>query len=324
MTTAPNYTPLVYWVKEREAIRIRKEERENALHEYHRKRREFGHLVNLPEPVWQEPLTKDSILAKFRFCNVRREDDRVTMWIRKNIREPFAGHQYLWLMLCIARQINWPGTLSDLINADDNGPYHDAWPSKPDFSPTGLASAMNDRQSMGFKLYTGAYMISAPSEKGANKQDYIGKVVIGKLWESRERFNDYFAREGSFAATVRETHERLSTFNGWGPFMAYQACGDMLFTHYLENAADKEQWCAAGPGTIRGLNRIHGRKTDFKLSQADARAEIKATWKVIRNVTGVDMAFNDVPNCYCETDKYLRVKNNEGTPRALYVPGRGS
>jgi hypothetical protein len=40
--------------------------------------------------------------------------------------------------------------------------------------------------------------------------------------------------------------------------------------------------------------------------------------------TGVaDGFFSDVPNILCETDKYLRVKNGEGKPRALYVPGRG-
>jgi hypothetical protein len=31
----------------------------------------------------------------------------------------------------------------------------------------------------------------------------------------------------------------------------------------------------------------------------------------------------DIEHSLCETDKYLRVKNGEGRPRAKYVRGRG-
>ena len=55
---------LVYWIKERQAI-----------HE----RRKAGQ-----PPPW----TKDEILRTYRFCNVRREDDRVTRWIHENWLRP--------------------------------------------------------------------------------------------------------------------------------------------------------------------------------------------------------------------------------------------
>ncbi len=295
----PNYEPLFYWVRAREAARIKRA------------------AYDLASPGVVPYFSDDPIIREWRFCNVRREDDRVTIWIRQNIREPYAEHPLLWLMLCLARQINWPPTLRFLIDTLN------AWPADKNFSPEQLAKTMNVYKDAGNKLYTGAYMISAPSTKGADKQEYIAQVVIGKLWEAREKFAKYFARTGQFAPTVRETHELISAYNGWGDFMTYQAVGDLLFTKLLENANDKDRWCAAGPGTIRGLNRIYGRPVDHKLSQADARAEIRATWVVIREATGVDMAFNDVPNCYCETDKYLRVKQGEGTPRARFVPGKG-
>ena len=47
-------------------------------------------------------------------------------------------------------------------------------------------------------------------------------------------------------------------------------------------------------------------------------------YHTIKNMISVDIDFSDVPNILCETDKYLRVKLGQGTPRALYVPGRGS
>lgn len=283
----PLYAPLWYWVREREAIRVKKDRGDPS------------------------PWTADPILATYRFCNVRREDDRGTVWIRKNIREPFADHPYLWLMLCIARQINWPETLKDLIDSE----Y--AWPAHPSFSPRYITDILNGRKRLEKKVYTGAYMISAPPTKGADKQAYIAETVIGELWRRREEFSYPFR-------SLRHTHELITASNGWGPFMAYQAVVDMRFTRLLENAPDRETWAAAGPGTIRGLNRLHGRPVTAALSQTQALEEMRAIYAIATYDTGVGMDFSDVPNILCETDKYLRVKNGEGKPRAKYVEGRGS
>lgn len=285
-----NYDPLFHWIKTRQAAAEMKTKAPDVL-----------------------PYTSDPIISKFRFCNVRREDDRVTVWVRENIRERFADSPYLWLMLCIARQINWPDTLAELIATPK------AWPSE-DFLPEVFKQTLNARMARGEKVYTGAYMISAPPQKGRDKQDYMAATVIGEPWIYHHQFAEWFEFPHR---TIAKTHARLSRFVGWGDFMAYQACVDMRFTPLLSGAADVETWCAAGPGTIRGLNRLHGRALKAPLTQDRARMEIRAIWKVIRRETGVDMDFSDVPNCLCETDKYLRVQNGEGTPRALYVPGRG-
>lgn len=290
--TEGDYTPLFHWVRERESIRMRKED---------------GRLI---PGNW----TDDEILRTYRFCNVRREDDRGTTWIRENIREPYAGHPHLWLMLCIARQINWPPTLQRLIDVS-------AWPDSTnfDFAPA-MTRELNAWKASGEKVYTGAYMISAPSTKGADKQSYIAETVIGDLWNRRDSFARLFRRKPS----LREVHEHIMRSNGWGPFMAYQAVVDMRFTALLQDAEDVSRWAAAGPGTIRGLNRLHGRSVDYSLSQSQALTEMRAIYAVVQQETSVTMDFSDVPNILCETDKYLRVKNGEGKPRALYVPGRGS
>lgn len=280
--------PLIYWVREREQMRIRKERGD------------------------PQPWTADPILNDYRFCNVRREDDRVTVWVRDYIRRPFAAHPLLWLMLCAARQINWPPALERLIKVG-------AWPElgRADW-PAAMARELNAMKDAGEKIYTGAYMISAPAKKGADKQSYIAEGVIGGL---AKRANEFIHWNG---ATLRGIHSRITKTNGWGDFMAYQAVVDMRFTTLLDGASDVRTWAAAGPGTIRGLNRLHGRKVDATISQEWALNEMRAIYRVIESETGVAMDFSDVPNILCETDKYLRVKNAEGKPRALYVPGRGA
>lgn len=285
-----DYAPLFYWVREREEIRKRKDS-------------------GLDQASW----TLDPILSTYRFCNVRREDDRGTVWIRENIRERFAGHPHLWLMLCIARQINWPEMLAELISPGA------AWPFSYDFDPKQMTALLNARKARGKKIYTGAYMISAPSTKGADKQAYIAETVIGDLWRRRDIFERYFAA----MPQMKRTHELIMRSNGWGPFMAYQAVVDMRFTPLLQHAGDALSWAAAGPGTLRGLNRLHGRDKDAALSQDQALREMRAIYEVVESETGIAMDFSDVPNVLCETDKYLRTKLGEGKPRALYVAGRG-
>ena len=75
---------------------------------------------------------------------------------------------------------------------------------------------------------------------------------------------------------------------------------------------------AAGPGTLRGLNRVHYRPLKAAVSQDQALAEMRPIFERTFDETGIAIDFSDVPNMLCETDKYLRVKLGEGEPRALY------
>ena len=123
---------------------------------------------------------------------------------------------------------------------------------------------------------------------------------------------------------MKYVHSQLLRFNGWGPFLAYQAVVDMRFTPLLSGARDVADWCAAGPGTLRGLNRLAGRELTAAIPQDRACLQIVKLWHQVRAETGVEMDLSDMPNVLCESDKYLRVITGQGKPRATYVPGRGS
>ena len=82
---------LAAWTIEREAIRQRKEAGQ----------------------AW--PWTDEPILAVGRFCNVYREHDRVTRWITANIVEPHRDDPDLWFALTLARCINEPDALAELL-----------------------------------------------------------------------------------------------------------------------------------------------------------------------------------------------------------------
>lgn len=282
------YETALYWIREREAIRLRRERGESS------------------------PWTDDSILRKWRFCNVRREDDRVTRWIALNIRGPYASHPDLWLMLCAARLINWPPSLAELLQT------RGAWFSHCNFTPENLGFTLEDRAQRDEKVFTGAYVVSAPAETGSKKTYYVAEVVLGGLWRDRRALISRFSGIG---ASLRNAHDALLRYPGWGFFLAYQAVIDARFCpRLLASAPDVTTWAAAGPGTIRGLNRLHGRAVTAGVSQERALNEIRRLYETLPVDAGVAMDLSDVPNVLCEVDKYLRVRNGEGVPRARYVP----
>lgn len=271
------------------------------------------------------PWTKDDILLNYRFCNVFREDDTVTVWVEENIRKPFADHPNLWVMLAIARYINWPPTLAHLIT------YPDAWPSSENFDPKDLGQGLEEWSANNKKTYTGAYMIRAESDQSKewyswSKNRYIAEIVIGSLWEDRDDWEELLENN----PTLEEVWDKFQqpTYRGFGPFMAYEVVTDLRHTRYCRNASDIYLWANAGPGAIRGLNRLYGRPLNQQPKRAQTNDEMLKLMTELNE--GMPEAFahvekfemRDVEHNLCEFDKYERVRLGEGKPRSLYN-GRG-
>lgn len=327
---AAEAAPLVAFADERHAIYLRK-----ALIQ--------GELI----PEWANPAgiadvedfacmgegySQDDILSSFRFCNVFRELDRVTVWIRENIREPYADHEHLWFMLAAARFINWPPTLAHLIQSGYS------WPgTNPDFKPEDMTRALEWWKREGHKVETGAYMIRAESDPKKewyswSKQRYVSEVVLGRPWEQRANVLNFLSSHfKGEPPTLQRTWEvltqKVNLWVGWGPFMAGQVVADLRHTRYLSGAADVGRWAPVGPGSARGLNRLARRPLKQSVPQAQGLDEMLQLQELVNEATGPHVPpieLHDIQNCLCETDKYLRVKLGEGKPRSAYVPGRGS
>jgi len=341
-----NSEPFWGFVNERHAIYIRKELRAGAdpadlwvPQDCDLEEADPNHFAARPSG----PLTRDENLKRYRYCNVFRELDRVTQWIQRNIQVPFADHPDLWMMLAIARYINWPPTLQWLMNRGEVKCDFNAWPNNEGqglphfaFSPEALGNALDHWSATGAKVYTGAYMIRAESNQKAEwyswtKQQYIARIVLGRLWADREGWERHLrgVNHDDGQPALQGVWERFQQphYIGWGPFMAYQVVVDMRHSRYLRDAPDINTWAALGPGSRRGLNRLSGRPVDYPLKQAQGLEEMLTLWGEQdrwRAPWVPRIELSDIQNALCETDKHLRVKLGEGRPRSMYVPGRGS
>jgi hypothetical protein len=313
----------------------------DSLHDVHPEPEEtFWYWVRERQFIYEKrqrgespPWTDDEILRTFSFCNVYREQDRVTVWIDQNIRKPYADHPNLWIMLAIARTINWPPTLQAIINTSEV--VEGIWPdNKSTFVPLAMGRFMDHlKQQTGEKLYTGAYMIRAESDPKSEwysrtKQEYIGGCVIGNLWKARGEFTAMFLdsiyHANPYRPSLQEVHAWFTHFHGWGPFMAYEVVTDLRHTRYLRNAPDIMTWANAGPGAIRGLKRMFPNQkfTHPEHYNAGMQYLLERSNEMIPDHFP-RMEMRDIEHVACEFDKYSRVKHGEGRPRSLFVAGRG-
>lgn len=270
--------PLLYWIKERESIRLK---------------RQAG------EP---KPWTDDAILQEYKFCNIDRENDRVTKWIKDNWRDPFINDENMWYAMAVARLFNWPDTLFVIgypMFVDDD------WFKEIEEELISYRSKKN-------KVWTGAYLVSTNGVK-MDKISYVLQRVLKPLWKD--------GRAPKPGETLSSYQMHLTSFDGFGSFMGAQVIADLKHTPMLADAPDWWTWAALGPGSTRGLNRLYGRPLDAPLNQAKGLGEIQQLKAIVQAELGMNLCCQNIQNCLCETDKYLRVLNSEGKPRSLY-PGR--
>ena len=290
-----NWKPLYEWMRARHQIYVRRFVRHQP---------------------W--PWTDDRILQSYRFCNVYRELDTVTQWVDEHIRRRYHDHRNLWFMLAVARQINWPDTLAEIM-------AEGGWPTG-DFNPRRMRSIMLARQARGEKLYTGAYILNGQlgSKYVKGKDDkayYTCHVVLQSVWEDRARIIAALHLRSLEAAWAA-----LHTNFGWGPFTSYEVVCDLRYTRYLSNARDKLTWANPGPGAKRGLDRLAQRpKTkrpqvaEMITEMQELHTEIAPRWaKAFSDFPALEL--REIEHSLCEFDKYERTRKGQGRPRSTYAP----
>lgn len=273
-----NEERLIYFINEREAVRTRK-------------------VSGMPKP-W----TEDNILQSYRFCNISREDDKETIWIREHWRNPHCGDKYLVFAMALARLINWHPTLEQI-----------GYPTK--WRPIHFKDVCHSRQILGEKVFTGAYIVST-NGRSMDKVDYIANLVLTPLWESRQ----FIAPQAG--DTLAIAHARLMQFDGLGSFMAAQVIADVKNTEgqVLHAAPDWWTWAASGPGSRRGLNRALGYDVTSPWREAHWLTNLRTLYDMVKSKLPNNLCMQDFQNCLCEFDKYERVRLGEGRPRSTY-PG---
>lgn len=266
----------VYWAQERDLVR---------------QRREYGYE--------QHQWSIDPIMLGNRFCNVSREDDFTTRWVKEHVRDPYDadGHeQNLFLAMSVCRFFNLPESLGLLVRegilqAGKELDLHDLHDCLQDYKD-------EDKK---HRVFASAYMVGAPDNHrtyafGTEKIAY----VCGVLSE---------AKAPTHTATRQGYVEELVKQFGYAEFMSGQIAADMAYTFTLRDAPDHRTWAPRGPGAMRGMNRALGMPIDRKITRDEYLAVGRIQMDMLPKdlVEDRNLSLHDVAsNVNCETDKYLR------------------
>lgn len=270
---------LAYWINEREAMRIKKEEGDAT-----------------------PPFSLDPAMANVRYCNVHREDDKVTRWIAKNWRDVNAKDPELTLAMVAARMINWPDTLAEI--RFPQGHHIDQWLSHGKM-------IIRERQAAGLKAWTSAYTISTCG-RTMLKENYVFDHVLSAV--------QYLNLSALYEGTKLEVaFKTLRQVDGLGSFLSAQVIADLKNTpgHPLSKAPDFWTWSAPGPGSLRGLTAYFGHNVSERYYQTHIEQCYNEVRPHLYEYVG-PLHMQDFQNCLCEFSKFMRVKEGDGRVRNRY------
>lgn len=282
------------------------------------------------------PWTNNPILSQYKFCNIRREHDRQSQYLIKNI----STNSCLSLEDKIVNSFyfrawnNWD-TMKDL-----GGP----WPAKCLYSSQmkeqvrpiyqQLASEDPDRKWWSSAYNQGgtkqAWRYPDPNEK-INKEDDIPLRVfhIGPWLKEHNTVEKLLS-----ASDQKVAFEAIKEIQGFADFLAYQIFVDL--TYIEEFPFSENEFVVAGPGCKKGLNKLFD---DYDwLTHEEAlfwlADNIDEIFNEVHPPFWAGRLFVDLPqedrffsvmcleNCMCEFCKYIRTVEGNGRPRVKYKQHR--
>lgn len=216
-----------------------------------------------------KPWTSDPILLDNKFTNVFRELDRTTAWFKQHVREPMRDRPEVLLATVIFRWFNRISTGEAIFCQ----PSLDGRTAFDRYVETGRTAEL--RSSIvalcGSGPYvTGSYTINTNmAPRGTPKLD--GVLFLIDRWVQKHDWRyvaeAHLRRDPTPMALSGRPRGAMEDLCHWlygdclGGFMAYEVACDLRYTDLLE-ATDRLTWANPGPGALRGLNRIHGRRKE--------------------------------------------------------------
>lgn len=288
------------------------------------------YLIHLRKDVLHKdpPWINDSVLREYRFTNVRREHDRETRWLIKNITSnPDLSYSDKILNVILFRLFNKHET-SELIQQPIR--FKDLQKN-----PNQYKYVLDSAKDSGQFLYTGAFFttgmrqgVQATLTEAGFPADFSGNDLV--------LFVNYINQDGIVdnigkAKDQKGVFNALCKYKGLGSFLSYQIFVDL--TYIDEFPFSENEFTVAGPGCKKGLDMLFKDRNGMTHEECLfwVRDHIEEEFKhrlgksldpqrLFADLPEYDRCLNvmSLENCFCELSKYIRAITNTGRPRKKY------
>lgn len=254
------------------------------------------------------PWTNDKILLQNKFTNVYRSSDRVSQYLIKEViyknTEKFSEEDIL-LRILIFKVFNRIDTWEYLQK--NIGEL-----TLKKFDVDRISKLLETRISQR-PIFSSAYLMTG------SHQSYLQYSSKHERW--LRMIEKKFIKEKLFnrilkAVSLEEIFNILSECPFIGDFLAYQYAIDFNYSDVIN--FDENSFVKAGIGAIRGIKKCFidtGSYSNDDLIRYtyDNLDKFREQYGFIdfKNLFGREPTLIDLQNCFCETDKYLRVQMPE-------------
>lgn len=254
------------------------------------------------------PWTNDPILRKHKFTNVYRACNRVSQYLIKNIicdTSKDYSDQDLFLRILIFKVFNRIDTWEYLEQITGGL-------SIRTFNVERLSKLLSGRIA-NQPIFNSAYLMTG------SHHDYIEFGSKHERWLrmiEKEFVNGPLISKILSAKSMEQVFEYFLSCPFIGGFLAYQYTIDLNYSNLIDFS--ENSFVKAGIGAIRGI-----KKCFIDLGKYSYEDAIKYTYENLdkyrekyehsnfNNLFGREPTLIDLQNCFCETDKYLRVQMPE-------------
>nr|DAK80138.1 MAG TPA: Pplase1 alpha-glutamyl/putrescinyl thymine pyrophosphorylase clade 1 [Caudoviricetes sp.] len=284
----------------------------------------------------EAPWTNDGVLQQYKFCNVRREHDRQSQYIIKNIstnpclslEDKIVNSFYFraWNNWDTMKDLGGPWTAKDLYSSQMKQQIRPIYQE--------LATEDPDR-----KWWSSAYNQGGTKQawRYPNQNEKINKEydIPLRVFHIGPWLKEHNTVEKLLNANDQKVaFEAIKEIQGFADFLAYQVFVDL--TYIKEFPFSENEFVIAGPGCKKGL--------DYLFDDYDGMSPEEALFWLRNNVDHIFSKimtpngqywdprelFIDLPeydrclnimsleNCMCELAKYIRTIEGTGRPRVKY------
>ena len=255
------------------------------------------------------PWTNDPILLRHKFTNVYRSCDRVSQYLIRNViyneNVKSLSEEDILLRILVFKVFNRIDTW-EYIDHNSGGIFVKT------FDVPSLSKLLSQRIACK-PIFSSAYLMTG------SHTDYVQFSSKHERW--LQMINEKFIKENLLskitkAKSLEEIFNLLADCPFIGNFLAYQYAIDFNYSEIVN--FDENSFVKAGIGAIRGLKKCFENPGGYNYEDL-----IRYTYDNIeklrerfgypdfKNLFGRKPTLIDLQNCFCETDKYLRVKMPE-------------
>lgn len=264
----------------------------------------FWNKLNGGNPPW----TDDSILSKNKFTNVYRASDRVSQYLIKNVI--YNDEQHL-----SEKDILFRILLFKIFNKIETWEYLERELGVINTENFNLhrINQLLQKRILVTPIFSNAYMMTGTLYK-YNHLSYKHEKWLQMLKD--EFFETNLLDRIIEAKSLEHVYILLRNCPLIGDFLAYQYTIDINYSNVVNFSEDS--FVKAGIGAIRGIKKCfeplgnHTFEDAIKCTHENFDKYQKIFgFNNFKNLFGRNPTLIDIQNCFCETDKYLRVKKPE-------------